>query len=297
MIEYVEHCIREYKSRPSQLLGPTVTTHNLANALQNDTKFFDCSQLYVHLLDVVNDIYVDPDVPPSVDAVLPAKYVGLYFNNNFEKPNPTTGEKQAEFILSLGPNDHAPIYEKNGDLRLARRNFGAATIVKPHEQLPNFLGQIITTEKNGIESSRFMLDVDVAHTESDIKVAAFWLRIAATALSLINQPRFVKSEPIPLSRQQRRRMKRGMGMAVDAWHRIKWDIDKPVTAKLPYDTNFHKMPLHFRRGHWRKSEADHPKSIQRDNGKWYTWIEGYWAGHPAFGTKKQYWEPVKNEVA
>ena len=28
---------------------------------------------------------------------------------------------------------------------------------------------------------------------------------------------------------------RGMGKAVDAWHRVSWNIDKPSAAKEPYD--------------------------------------------------------------
>ena len=65
-----------------------------------------------------------------------------------------------------------------------------------------------------------------------------------------------------------------------------------VAAKEPYDTTFHKMPLQFNKGHWKKAKEHHPKSILR-NGEWKTWIEGYWAGHPGFGFKKQYWKPTK----
>jgi len=52
------------------------------------------------------------------------------------------------------------------------------------------------------------------------------------------------------------------------------------------------MPLHFNRGHWKSAQEQHPKSILRKD-EWKTWIEGYWAGHPAFGFKKQYWQPKK----
>ena len=117
-------------------------------------------------------------------------------------------------------------------------------------------------------------------------------------IRLINSPRLTKKGLIP--RQQRRSAAKGMGKAVDSWHRVQWDIDKPVSAREPYDKGFHKMPLHFNRGHWKRAEKHHPKSRQRPNAYkpehrtgWWTWIDGYWAGHPAFGFKKQYWTPTK----
>lgn len=117
------------------------------------------------------------------------------------------------------------------------------------------------------------------------------LRRVCCLLQTINTPRFVKINKDG-TRQARRSAHKGMGFAVDAWHKVGWDVDRPVTARDPYDTKFHKMPLHFNRGHWKKAEKQHPKSILRE-GRWQTWIEGYWAGHPAFGFKKQYWTPTK----
>ena len=113
----------------------------------------------------------------------------------------------------------------------------------------------------------------------------------------INQTRYVMRSPAG-TRQQRRNAHRGFGKATDAWTRISWNIDQPVVAKEPYDAGFHKKALHFRRGHWRIAEEHHPKSKRRPHAlvlihraRWWTWIEGYWAGHPAFGTQKSYHSP------
>lgn len=122
-------------------------------------------------------------------------------------------------------------------------------------------------------------------------------------LRVINSPRLTVKKPAG-TRQQRRSEARGMGKAVDAWHRVSWNIDKPSVAKEPYDQGFHKMPLHFNRGHWKRAEKHHPKSRQRPNALrpehrtgWWTWIDGYFAGHPAFGFKKQYHRPQITKVA
>lgn len=116
-------------------------------------------------------------------------------------------------------------------------------------------------------------------------------------LRLINNPRLTIKDNA-LTRQQRRSLSRGMGKAVNAWHKVTWNINEPVKAKKPYDAGFHKMPLHFNRGHWKRAKEHHPKSQQRPHAlnpehrnMWWTWIDGYWAGHPAFGFKKQYHAP------
>lgn len=116
-------------------------------------------------------------------------------------------------------------------------------------------------------------------------------------LRAVNNPRLTIANNA-LTRQQRRNKNIGMGKAVDAWHKVTWNINEPVKAKIPYDEKFHKMPLHWNRGHWKRAQEHHPKSQQRPNALninhrdlWWTWIDGYWAGHPAFGFKKQYHAP------
>ena len=103
------------------------------------------------------------------------------------------------------------------------------------------------------------------------------------AFSLINQPRFVKREAAG-TRQQRKAARRSQEIAVEAWHRISWDIDKPVHAAERGDRSFH-MPYHYTRGHFRKAQP-HYKNAEFVYDGWHQWIDGFWSGHPAYGTKK-----------
>lgn len=119
----------------------------------------------------------------------------------------------------------------------------------------------------------------------------------AYTCALINEPRIVTTEPA-FSRQQRRSMSRGMGFAVDAWTRISWDLSKETVAKVSRDPSFHKMPLHWCRGHYRRAQSHYANAIQRhdafraeDRDGWWQWIEGVWRGHPAFGVKKSVHAP------
>lgn len=116
-------------------------------------------------------------------------------------------------------------------------------------------------------------------------------------LAIINQPRVVEKSP-SLSRQQRRAYHRGMGFAVDAWHRISWDLSKATKAKLARDPSFHPKPYHFCRGHLRRAEKHYKGAFQlvdairpEDREGWWQWIDECWKGHPAFGVKKSVHAP------
>ncbi|AKG94566.1 hypothetical protein Shpa_56 [Paracoccus phage Shpa] len=126
---------------------------------------------------------------------------------------------------------------------------------------------------------------------------AFIIAAVAFILSLINQPRLVRKSPM-LSRQQRRAHHRGGFKAVDAWHRVTWDLSKETAAKVARDPTYHKVPLHWRRGHFRRAEAHYKGAIQRpdalreeERSMWWQWIEGQWVGHPAFGIKRSIHAP------
>ena len=114
--------------------------------------------------------------------------------------------------------------------------------------------------------------------------------LSAFVCDIINQPRFVIRSPAA-TRQQRKFMMRARKISTDAWHKIEWNIAEPVYApNEPKDVGWN-MPLHYKRGHWRKAEAHWDDVVIRKDGKPYKWIEGYWAGHPAYGIKKSYHAP------
>ena len=117
----------------------------------------------------------------------------------------------------------------------------------------------------------------------------------AGAFDIINQPRFVVREAAS-SRQQRRSAKKAHGIAVEAWHKIEWNIDEPVVSKDNQGRSF-KMPLHWTRGHWRKAQPHWDDVCIRKDGLPYIWIKGFWSGHPAYGCKRGYHVPNKKEAA
>lgn len=116
-------------------------------------------------------------------------------------------------------------------------------------------------------------------------------------IALINEPRIV-ARRLNGTRQQRRAAQRGHGFAVDAWTRVTWDLSAATVAKISRDPSFHKVPLHWRRGHFRRAEKHWKGALQRpdairgeDRDLWWQWIEGQWVGHPAFGLKKSVHAP------
>ena len=113
--------------------------------------------------------------------------------------------------------------------------------------------------------------------------------------TLINEPRFVVRGAPP--RPQRRSVI-GMGFAVDAWTRVSWRVGADVRAKVSRDGAMHNQPLHYRRGHWRRAQEHYEGAMQRPQALnpahralWWQWIDGYWAGHPAFGVRTHYHTP------
>lgn len=117
------------------------------------------------------------------------------------------------------------------------------------------------------------------------------LLIVAACCEIINHPRFVTASPAG-TRQQRKHAKRAEGIAVEAWHKISWDINKPVQAKGNQGASGYNMPLHYTRGYFRKAKEHWNDVVQWKDGTWKKWVEGYWAGHPAFGIKKGYHAPT-----
>lgn len=126
--------------------------------------------------------------------------------------------------------------------------------------------------------------------DADKEVRVMHTLSVAAVCSILNQPSFTKREPAG-SRQERRAANRTGGFAVDAWHRVTWNIGEEVKAKLTRDEPVRCMPLHYTRGHWRRGQEGWANAAQRKDGHWYQWIEGYWSGHPAFGVKKSYHAP------
>jgi hypothetical protein len=122
------------------------------------------------------------------------------------------------------------------------------------------------------------------------------LMMIAGAFELINNPRFVMSTDVG-TRAQRKRMKREQDIALEAWHKITWNVDDDSIEVNNGDRGGWHMPLHYTRGHFRKAEPHWEDVVWRKDGKPYKWIEGFWSGHPAYGIKKGYHAPTIGKVA
>lgn len=114
---------------------------------------------------------------------------------------------------------------------------------------------------------------------------------------IITNNEIVNAEPYGM-RKLRLAAKRVMKIKEFSVGKIRWNTKYKLSfSKKNGEPQYH-LPLHWRRGYWRRSEENHPKSEMRpyalnqeDRKKWWTWIDGYWAGHPAFGFKKSIYQP------
>lgn len=112
----------------------------------------------------------------------------------------------------------------------------------------------------------------------------------AFVLAIINTPSIVRSTPAP--RAARRRLsKLNPAARTEQIRVITWNMDKPKLAAGESVGSGRHMPLHYTRGHWRKCEAHHNGAITHDDGVVRQWIEGFWSGHPAYGTIKSVYVP------
>lgn len=282
-----------------------VDGRDIANFLVNEVQYFDCSEIWEYVWLNLEEMYPTGEVPPSPDSVLPAKAVGLYLDywgKYLDEPN----ENQNMYICI--PTTEAEEHEE-----FRSRHFRVFCLDHPYEQLshgkppqpiPMPLGEISVVE--GIE----LFDVyDVSQYKDNSKAPQDWidaqltncashLRIVAALLATINQPRFVVQGKRDISLVKRQSFKKAAGRFIpDSWNMVTWNVDKPVKAKDNEEGNGARLPLHFRRGHWRVGEKGWKNTRWSETrNRWEQYIHGYEAGHPAFGVKKSYHLPKKESV-
>ena len=165
----------------------------------------------------------------------------------------------------------------------------SVVLVAPYSQ-PQKIGGY--NPKTGL--GYFATDVD-DWPEDKFQTYTQCLLLVAGAFELINTPRFVKVEPAG-TRAQRKLFKREQEIPMEVWHQISWNIDEPVEAHAKDSGKGWNMPLHYTRGYFRKAPA-HWDDVVEKNGQFYKWVEGYWAGHPAYGIKKGYHAPKMKGAA
>ena len=125
------------------------------------------------------------------------------------------------------------------------------------------------------------------------------------SISIILTNQEIITESAAGMRQQRKAAAKRHKIKPDRWSKICWNVQEPARQSDKNSDQIIRQPLHFTRGHWRKALESHPKSVQRPSAineqnrlLWWTWIDGYWSGHPAYGFKKSVYQPeIKNPFA
>lgn len=173
-------------------------------------------------------------------------------------------------------------------------NFLLAMNIDPKKEGGVFVAIIQATSGYVEPCGKFLagsakIDVTKSPGDVDQSYKTGVIMMGAAMLALFNAPRITRCLPFG-SRQMRRAMQR-RGLNPASWHRIEWDLTKPLVQKGEKQGAGWHMPLHYTRGHWRKAESTHDNVVLRDDNKYYKWIEGYWSGHPAYGIKRAVYAP------
>lgn len=129
----------------------------------------------------------------------------------------------------------------------------------------------------------------------EVKLTVIVAYVLAYVVILTNN-KIINIEQIT-SRNERRFLKTKLKIKCSIG-KIRWNVNHKVSVSKRDSDPLYHLPLHWRRGYWRKSKENHPKSEQRPNAlnphdrlNWWTWVDGYWAGHPAYGFKKSVYQP------
>ena len=277
MLYFVRDIVRNLREAPDRQIPKNTlkaTTHDFANVLARDVQFFDCSELTDYIESNWHEMYPDRQVPVSPKVILPAPAVGLYVNNvpdfdpHTEEPDGTFGEVM--FVCTPRANSGSTT---NFSIVLISRNLDHSTT----DASLSILGTI--------DSGKGVFGISPKNKNEDFSSRnSRSLRIVAAYLQTINNPRFVRRGKKTFSQMKKQSAKKVLrDFIAEQWNMVSWNVDKAVDAKNYEEGNGGRQGLHFRRGFFRR-------------GVWRQWIEGYEAGHPAFGVKKSYHLPrIKGE--
>lgn len=279
--------------------------HRLADTMAKDIQFFDVNEIFEYVSINLENIFPEPETPPSTDVVLPAHKVGLYCNlleqdgwvadgkkfdsseteDYWKNKNPDKKGAEAMYILSNLVNDpederYCRIFEVDVIYRPVSTDTIADT--KPLEVgTVDSIKGVITPYDDTLEKHKPLM----------IQMAQF----ACAFLQTINTPRFVVQRQQKVHPFHKAKIRKMLGkFTPDSWNLVQWNVGEPVKSKDEETKSGGKQALHFRRGHPRIAEEHWDKvywSTVRN--RWEQYIHGYEAGHPRFGIKKSYHLPRK----
>lgn len=263
--------------------------HLLANSMAKDIQFFDVNEIFEYVSINLENIFPEPETPPSTDVVLPAHKVGLYCNlleqDGWDEKNPDKKGAEAMYILSNLVNDPE-------DERYCRI-FEVDVIYRPVST--DTIADTKPLEVGTVDSIKGTItpynDTMEKHKPLMIQMAQF----ACAFLQTINTPRFVVQRQQKVHPFHKAKIRKMLGkFTPDSWNLVQWNVGEPVKSKDEETKSGGKQALHFRRGHPRIAEEHWDKvywSTVRN--RWEQYIHGYEAGHPRFGIKKSYHLPRK----
>ena len=278
MLYFVRDLVRMLRTTEPHWVTDLANTHDVADTLANGFQFFDCDEIYEYVWENLNNIYPDPQVPPSEDVILPAEMVGLYVSQI----------EDAELLFLCAPTKR---FDREDE------RFGKVFSVVVYSE-----GHIDTADPEPTPigfvdalNGTFEEDFSYAPTEDRRLSVYTYLRLASAMLQTINTPRFVVAGKRDVSLMKRQSFKKATGrFTPDSWNMVSWNIEAPVKTKDYKEGTGGRQALHFRRGYWRKAEKDWERSRWSETrNRWEQYIHGYEAGHPAFGVKKSYHLPRK----
>lgn len=286
MLYFVRDAVKILRMSEPHWITDLANTHDLADNLAQGFQFFDCDEIYDYVFENLSNMYPDPQVPPSEEAVLPAELVGLYTTRNRVVSD---GVSDVEMMMLC-----VPVTRYDREDELYGRHFNVSILGAGHLEMrypePTRLGQVNTLDGTFKE--------DFRHTQSeDGRLSVYsYLRMACGMLQTINHPRFVIAGKRDVSMMKRQSFKKATGRyAPDAWNMVSWNVDKPVKAKDYKEGTGGRLPLHYRRGHWRLAEEGWKNTRwSAERNRWEQYIHGYEAGNPAFGWTKNYHLPRKD---
>ena len=286
MLYFVRDTVRSLREAPARQIPDNLveaTTHDFANTLARDLQFFDCSELTDYIEANMHEMYPNRQVPPSPKVILPAPAVGLYVNN-WPDIDPYTKEEDGTFgeVLFVCTPRLNNGSTTNFSITVLTRNIDQGRVMP----FPNFLGSI--------DSDKGEFGIRPNRTGPEENTEAWSLRLVAAYLQTINNPRFVRQGRKSVSQTKKHSLKKVLrDFIAEQWNMVSWNVDKAVDAKHYEEGNGGRQGLHFRRGFFRRAES-HWQNVQMIDGVWRQWIEGYEAGHPAFGVLKSYHLPRKD---
>ena len=272
-----------------------VTDDALSRSLRHDAAFFDCTEIAKVAVgdgSFEQEMYPEDDVPPSEMARLPSLATFICFEFNRDVNGLIHSEAVNADRNKWGQDWKDETVMQSNYLLLGSNRNG-----KPSEQFsvfnlqagrhPCFYGFIDLIEKKfmapSLMSVASQLNPRFGMDECEIFYTALCqaLRRVCCLLQIMNTPNFTNNEASG-SRPVRRSIQRSDNIAADRWSKVVWNVGQQSSGAPKDGAEQIHQGLHFRRGHWRKAAEGYKNTVVRE-GRHYQWIEGYWAGNPAYG--------------